>query len=123
MSLSDKQKAFVREYLIDHNGTQAAIRAGYSPKTARQQAEQLLKDERIDALVKEGESELEERATLTKLDKLKIAEEIIVDREKERTTDRLKALEIHNKMLGHNDPDKIEHSGSGTIFNVKIDED
>lgn len=35
-SLSAKQQAFVREYLVDLNATQAAIRAGYSAKTARQ---------------------------------------------------------------------------------------
>jgi phage terminase small subunit len=34
MSLNDKQKRFVAEYLIDLNATQAAIRAGYSEKTA-----------------------------------------------------------------------------------------
>lgn len=34
MSLTNKQKAFVDEYLIDLNATQAAIRAGYSKKTA-----------------------------------------------------------------------------------------
>ncbi len=33
--LTDKQQAFCREYLIDLNATQAAIRAGYSPQTAR----------------------------------------------------------------------------------------
>ena len=33
--LTPKQQAFVREYLIDYNATQAAIRAGYSPNTAR----------------------------------------------------------------------------------------
>lgn len=33
--LTDKQDAFCREYLADLNQTQAAIRAGYSPKTAR----------------------------------------------------------------------------------------
>ena len=40
--LSPKQALFVREYLIDLNATQAAIRAGYSAKTARQQAADLL---------------------------------------------------------------------------------
>ena len=34
MALTQKQKAFVQEYLVDLNATQAAIRAGYSPKTA-----------------------------------------------------------------------------------------
>lgn len=40
--LSEKQKRFCSEYLIDLNGTQAAIRAGYSPKTAAEQASRLL---------------------------------------------------------------------------------
>lgn len=35
MALTRKQKAFVDEYLIDLNATQAAIRAGYSPDTAK----------------------------------------------------------------------------------------
>ena len=34
MSLTNKQQKFVNEYLIDYNATQAALRAGYSPKTA-----------------------------------------------------------------------------------------
>ena len=40
--LNLKQRAFVREYLIDRNATQAAIRAGYSPHTAQQQSFDLL---------------------------------------------------------------------------------
>jgi len=40
--LSPKQKRFVQEYLIDLNATQAAIRAGYSPKAATQVASRLL---------------------------------------------------------------------------------
>lgn len=41
-NLNAKQKSFCREYLIDSNGTQAAIRAGYSKHTANEQAAQLL---------------------------------------------------------------------------------
>ena len=42
--LTDKQEAFCLEYLIDLNATQAAIRAGYSEKTAASQAcENLIK--------------------------------------------------------------------------------
>ena len=36
MALTKKQKLFVEEYLIDLNATQAAIRAGYSPDTAKE---------------------------------------------------------------------------------------
>lgn len=40
--LTPKQAMFVREYLIDLNATQAAIRAGYSAKTAQEQSSRLL---------------------------------------------------------------------------------
>ena len=40
--LTERQKAFAREYLVDYNGTKAAIRAGYSKRTARVQASALL---------------------------------------------------------------------------------
>ena len=40
--LTPRQQAFVQEYAKDFNATQAAVRAGYSPATARQQASRLL---------------------------------------------------------------------------------
>jgi len=40
--LSEKQRRFVAEYLIDLNATQAAIRAGYSAKTANREGSRLL---------------------------------------------------------------------------------
>lgn len=40
--LTKKQDRFVKEYLVDLNATQAAIRAGYSPKTARQAGSRML---------------------------------------------------------------------------------
>lgn len=42
MALTAKQERFIAEYMIDLNATQAAIRAGYSPKTATEQASRLL---------------------------------------------------------------------------------
>ncbi len=42
MALTPKQHRFVEEYLIDLNGTQAAIRAGYAPSGARTEAARLL---------------------------------------------------------------------------------
>lgn len=41
-TLNEKQKAFCREYIKDFNATQAAIRAGYSEKTANRIASRLL---------------------------------------------------------------------------------
>lgn len=45
--LTDKQKLFVQEYLVDLNATKAALRAGYSPKTAKDQGPQLLRKTHI----------------------------------------------------------------------------
>lgn len=42
--LNDKQKLFYKEYVVDSNATQAAIRAGYSKKTAYSQGQRLLKN-------------------------------------------------------------------------------
>ena len=59
--MTEKQKRFCEEYLIDCNGTQAAIRAGYSKKTARQMANLLLTKvdirEYIDSLLQQIHSQ------------------------------------------------------------------
>ncbi len=63
MALTDKQEMFCREYLIDLNATQAAIRAGYSEKTANRTAsENLSKPDiqiRISELMKERSDRLQ----------------------------------------------------------------
>lgn len=41
-TLNPKQKRFAQEWVQDHNGTQAAIRAGYSARTAQEQSSELL---------------------------------------------------------------------------------
>ncbi len=50
--LNDKQAAFVREYLVDFNATQAAARAGYSKKTAQEQGSRLLSNVMVQAELK-----------------------------------------------------------------------
>lgn len=47
--LNDRERAFVKEYLIDLNGTKAAIRAHYAEKNAASQASRLLKKPEIQA--------------------------------------------------------------------------
>lgn len=58
--LNEKQQRFADEYLIDLNATRAAIRAGYSEKTASAQASRLLKDVNVSAYIKEKMSEQQE---------------------------------------------------------------
>lgn len=54
MALREKQRLFVEEYLIDLNATQAAIRAGYSKKTAGQIGDENLKKPQIAQAIKEA---------------------------------------------------------------------
>ncbi|WP_313395386.1 terminase small subunit [Pseudomonas sp.] len=54
MALTAKQQRFVEEYLIDLNATQAAIRAGYSKKTANEQGSRLLANVSVSAAVAES---------------------------------------------------------------------
>ena len=51
--MTEKKKRFCDEYLIDTNATQAAIRAGYSVKTAYSQGQRLLKDAEVQNYIKE----------------------------------------------------------------------
>lgn len=59
--LTSKQKRFVEEYLIDLNATQAAIRAGYSQRTARQIGEENLSKPDIFFAVQEAQVKRSER--------------------------------------------------------------
>jgi phage terminase small subunit len=63
--LSDKQKRFCDEYLIDLNATQAAIRAGYSKKSAYSIGEENLKKPEILERVKLLMAKREERTEIT----------------------------------------------------------
>jgi phage terminase small subunit len=51
--VNDRQARFVEEYIVDFNATQAAIRAGYSQSTARQQASRLLTNVDISQAISE----------------------------------------------------------------------
>ena len=66
MALSAKRQAFCREYVIDYNATAAAIRAGYSPKSAHNIAKELLKIESVTAEVERLKAEESRRTGVTK---------------------------------------------------------
>jgi len=68
MQLSNKQIRFVSEYLVDLNGAQAAIRSGFSQRSARQIATRLLSKADIRVLVQKKQKETEERLQITRDD-------------------------------------------------------
>lgn len=65
MALTAKQQRFVDEYLIDLNATQAAIRAGFSAKTARQAGNRLLTNVDIQQAIQAGMEARSGRVAIT----------------------------------------------------------
>lgn len=65
LGLTPKQQRFVEEYLVDLNGAQAAIRAGYSPDTARQMATENLSKPYIQLAIAEERKAQQERTQVT----------------------------------------------------------
>ncbi len=65
-SLPIKRRRFVEEFCVDWNATQAAIRAGYSEKTAYSQGQRLLKHVEIQAAIAEEQDRLAERTRISR---------------------------------------------------------
>lgn len=63
--LSEKQKRFVQEYLVDLNATQAAIRAGYSEKSAARIAVELLNKTHVSAELQRAMKNRQKRVEIT----------------------------------------------------------
>lgn len=99
--LTDKQARFCEEYLIDLNATQAAIRAGYSEKTAREQAAQNLSKLNIQEKIAELKAERSKRTEITQDSVIQeLAAVARAEVKGVRAVDKLKALELLGKHLG-----------------------
>lgn len=100
MALTNKQQAFVREYLIDLNASAAARRAGYSIKTAGKIGqENLLKPEIADAIAAAQHA----RAERTHTTQDWVLERLTLEAEREidsTASARIRALELIGKHLG-----------------------
>lgn len=71
--MTEKQKMFADEYLVDLNATQAAIRAGYSPKSAKEQGAKLLTKTNIRAYV---DGEIAKRSRRTGINQDRVVREL-----------------------------------------------
>lgn len=65
MRITDKVRRLVDEYLVDLNATKAAIRAGYSERTAKQIASEVLNKPEVQTLLQERQAALAERTEIT----------------------------------------------------------
>lgn len=119
MALTAKQRCFVSEYLIDLNATQAAIRAGYSEKTARQIAQRMLSKVDIQDEISKRMKERELRTGITADQILREVAAIALSPlgdEFVKTTEKIKALELAGKRLAlWTDKQQISGDGGGPV--------
>lgn len=108
--LTPKQKRFVEEYLIDLNATQAAIRAGYSAKTANEQGAQNLAKLSIAKAIQEAMDKRSKKAEITH-------EKVIAEIAKLAFADIRNIFDEYGNLLPvHMLPESI----SGSISSVEV---
>lgn len=99
-NLTAKQARFCEEYLVDLNGTQAAIRAGYSKKTANRMASENLSKPDIQLYIKELMEEQSKRTELTADMVIAELKNVAFADTKLQGRDKVRALELLGQHLG-----------------------
>lgn len=117
--LKDSHKAFCKEYVVDWNGTRAyqKIYPDSSYKAAISSASDLLTNPNIQSYIEHIQKDLLKLCGVSVLGNVTILKEIIESDYTDKQSDKIKALEVINKMLGLNAPDKHETKHEGNISN------
>lgn len=116
--MNEKQALFVKEYLVDLNAKQAAIRAGYSAKTAEVQACKLLRVPKVASAVKEAMDKRGEKTGITAEEVLRRLDRLATIAEEQG---ELNAAIRANELLGKHHKlftEKVEHSGGIQLIRV-----
>ncbi len=99
--MTPRQKRFVEEYLKDPNATQAAVRAGYSEKTAAVIGSENLRKPKIAEAVKESQAKRAERVEITAdMILAELWKNVEMARDLGKMTDSNRALELCDKHIG-----------------------
>ncbi len=111
--LTAKQERFCKEYITDFNGSQAAIRAGYSESTAKEIASENLTKPNIVARIEELKQPIEERLGITAEFVLNGFKQLAKSGEKD--SDKNKAFENLAKYIGLFEKHNQQKSGKQVI--------
>lgn len=106
--LSAKQLLFVEAY--NGNATEAALKAGYSPKTAESQGCRLLKNVKVAEAIRARQDKAIAPLVASRQDRQKFWTGVMNDKF-EKMPDRLKASELLGKSEG-DFLERVNHSGS-----------
>ena len=110
LKLNARQKAFCEYYVASGNATDSAINAGYKEKYAGVNADKLLKNTNIQKYIEELQEKAKGNRIMTAIERREFLTSMIKDGAV-KDTDRLKALDILNKMDGEY-TQKVEVNGN-----------
>lgn len=116
--LKDSHKAFAKEYVTHWNGTKAyqKVYPDSSYDAAMSSSCDLLSNPKIEEYIEYIQEDLLKLCGISVLGNINVLKEILENKES-RETDRIKALEVVNKMLGLNAPEKTDIKHEGHISN------
>ena len=121
--LTARQLKFTREYAVDGNGTQAAIRAGYAPKSARIEASRLLTNVNVGNAVAKFQ---EKHRLKTEVTIESLAAELEHDRDRARQLDQTSVAvqaTMHIAKLHGLEINKNENNGLTKIEIIRYSDD
>jgi len=117
--LSDKEDLFCRFYIKHWNGAKAARESGYSENSAKEIASQNLTKSHIQKHIEELQKDI---AKLAGISRLSLVEDLISIKDNaEQDKDKIKSIEVINKMVGFNDAEKMDITTQGESLNEKTD--
>lgn len=97
--MNSKQAKFCQEYIKTTNATQSAIKAGYSKRTAKSIGQRLLTFVDIKNYINELQENIKKTDIMTAQERMIYLSDLIIDNNT-RPSDKLKAMDILNKMTG-----------------------
>lgn len=133
-SLTPKQKQFVSEYLIDLNATQAAIRAGYSKKTADVQGVRMLGNVKVQEALNKAMNKREQRTEITQdrvlkelakiafsngSDFAKVVTKPVMKQTINETTGEWEEKEVQQQFVELTDTDHLSEDKKAAIAGIK----
>lgn len=117
-TLTAKQSRFVDEYMVDMNGAAAAVRCGYSKKTSRAIAHELLTKPDIQKELQERGAALAQKLEITRADVVKNLLDVFnMSRELKNPAAMISSMSTIAKILGYFSPEvKRVELGAGVTF-------
>lgn len=113
--MTPKQLRFVEEYLIDLNATQAAIRAGYSKRSAEVTGARLLRNAKVIAALSKRQQERSERTQVT-------ADAVIAELAKLGFSNMLDYVTVQTDGLAYIDLSRLSREQAAAIQEMTVDE-